>query len=354
MPIPSATPKTQTQDAARYQFIFSPNMDQFIAELNKAGAQGYRFSSAVFDWQSSRGSYRSPATLLKLDEGKYEYAFFEIRSAGFYGAGGFNEKYEALAKRGFHLVDRFWVAGGCDFIDADNAAYGMRCDITYMFLLEKLVGGPAVEFHVAGDTSNMRGKPGSQIAAEINEKLVQGFSPVSILSRSQVLLEKIAPGEQAEGEKPHVELVSASTGRMNELGKLGYHVAFVFDERALMYRDSQSLPAGRYLFVTARNSDVQKKLDQLRNRGSVYRAMYRDDHWSGDKLLFEDPIAAGPKTQHEYKVIRLEFQTSPDGKTLRAGDETLAGFHALTAQGFVVRTLFRTNKGLTIGILLER
>jgi hypothetical protein len=134
-------------------------------------------------------------------------------------------------------------------------------------------------------------------------------------------------------------------------------LAFVYDEAIVMYRYPGSNTPLQYVWFTARKGDLEKRLKELEPSGATYRTVYRDDHWSGEKLVFEQKMTSDG-SRHEFRVLRFEFQLVEDasGRHVQidltpAGKEALKNFNELVAQGFVVRSLFGSDH---VAVLLER
>ncbi len=336
------------RNAPKYKLVFSAvrEFDDFVNQLNQNGEAGYRLKSAAYGWQKSdrKNYFRRPVGLLQLDEGRYEYDWFQTTSYWFFGVDGFDAKYAELAKRGFRLVDHFYSGGTCEPGD---------CKIFDLFLLERTKDAAQPrEFRVAGLSPGRRMK--LDLTAELNEAVAAGFYPISLFSKFQVLLETLK-FEDRPDEKPDIQWTNLES-KMKVLAKQGYRLAFMHDEAMVMYRYPGSDTPLQYVKLKVGKGDLEKRLKELGENGATFRTIYRDLHWSGEKLVLEQRMISDG-SRRDLRALRFKFQLVEDiaGKAQielsPPGKEALKTFNELISQGFVVRTLFGSDN---VGVLLER
>jgi hypothetical protein len=353
LPPTSPKPRTDAQvfdrNPPKYKLVFSAvsEFSVFVDQLNQHGEQGYRLKSVIYGWQKSdrKNYFLRPAAILQLDETKYEYAWFKTTSYWYFGVDGFDEKYAEMAKQGFRLVDHFYTGGTCEPGD---------CAVNDLFLLEKPKGvARPREFRMAGRSPGRRMQ--LDLSAELNEGVAAGFYPISLVSKFQVLLESVNSEDQPL-EKPNIRWTNLNS-QINKLGRQGYRLAFMHDEGIVMYRDPGSSTPLEYEFVKVGRGKLEKRIKALEEGGATFRTIYRDQHWSGEKLIFEKKLISDGG-RRELRALRFEFRLMEDqsGKSVQIeltpeGKEALSSFNDLVGQGFVVRTLFGSDH---VGVLLER
>ena len=347
-PQPRANSAVFDKDSPKYKLVFSAlngvqAFGDFLNQLNQHGEQGYKVKSVVYGWEkSNRKTYFvRPVAILQLDETKYEYSWFQTKSYWYFGVNGFDEKYAEQAKQGFRLVDHFYAGGTCEPGD---------CEVWNLFLLERRKGAArARQFRVAGLAPMRRMK--LDLSTELNEGVSAGFYPVSLVSKFQVLLEPLE-FEDRPVEKPDVRWTNLSS-QINKLGKQGYRLAFMHDEGIVMYRDPTSATPLAYEFLQIKKKDLEKKINALAESGATFRTIYRDQHWAGEKLIFEQKLS-GDGNRREFRVLKLQFRLVEDAAgngRIQLAEEVLKAFEDLVSQGFVVRTLFGSDH---VGVLLDR
>jgi hypothetical protein len=330
--------------------------NNFIEQLNNAGARGFKAKASIY--------YGMPVSIAKLDEGPYEYTWFETTSGLLFAIDGFRGKYEEMSKRGFRLTDHFYVDGSCETLDPDgNLAYGQICSATYLFLLERRKGIDKPEQFVLADTFPTRsGKHDVELSNQLSEKLAGGFYPTDVFTRTQILLHRIPENNDLPGNNLEVQVVASSflkneMKKVNELAKQGYRLALINNETAVMYRNKDNATPVTYFWVKAKSKALEENLATLQKSGAVYRMVYRDDHNSGHRLVFEQKLG-GEGIRHEYRVLKFEFQFTENAREKRvyidltpSSKESIKTLNRLATEGFVVRDLFIADR---VSVLLER
>lgn len=350
-------------DADGYKLVFpnGPNSDEFVEQLNKAGEQGYKLLSVMSRSQRSTGwsYYRAPVAILKLDSVQYEYASFITTSERIHTISDFEEQYEGLSKRGFHLVDVL-----VDAVCADSTNDG-TCINRYssLFLLQRQKGVEKPRpFILARSRPQSMQIMGAELTEQIKAKLGEGYYPLNVFSKSEILLTQMEKHELSTGN-PDVRVVTNTfprdvKGKINDLAKQGYRLLVVNSGIAVMYRRAGNAMPVSYEWVDSDKSDFEKRLLELQNRGAVYRMIYLNrDRTTKEKLILE--VGAGDnQVRREYKVLRFEFQEVKDagGKVVQidltpSSKETLKLMNNLAKEGFEVRELFKSK---TVSVLLER
>lgn len=124
-----------------------------------------------------------------------------------------------------------------------------------------------------------------------------------------------------------------------------------------MYRNKDNATPITYFWVKAKGKALEENLATLQKSGAVYRMIYRDDHDSGHRLVFEQK-KGGDGSRHDYRVLKFEFQFTENAKEKRvyvdltpSSKETIKTLNRLAMEGFVVRDLFLSDK---VSVLLER
>lgn len=330
-------------------------LDNFLAELNKVGAQGYKLTSAIY-----RGF---PVGLARLDEAEYEYTGFDTTTKVFFGVGAFEERYAQLARQGFRLADHFFIDSYCEYADPDNSALGQNCEYTRRFLFEReKEGGKPGHYALAASAPGRRDKPSDELSSLINKGLSEGFYPTILLNSFVVLLEQPAQADERPTDRPEVQVVRASgldglSKQINELAKQGYRLALTDNGIALMVKRVETATPVKYVWLKAQDKNFDKQLALLQAGGAVYRMIGTDDAGEENSLVFEQgPTAEGRR--REYRVLKFDFQfaeNAAEGKMYislaRPSQETMKVLNGLVKEGFTVRDLFVAKE---VGVILER
>jgi hypothetical protein len=327
--------------------------NSFIEQLNKAGEQGYRLIAAIGDF---------PVAIVKQDETQYEYAWFETNSDSFKCS--LEDNHAELAKRGFHVVGKFFIRRDCWPTD-NNEPIIMRCLDRELFLLEREKGGEKpVPFMVAESLPRWKtSKQRELLQTQIDEKLAEGFYPTHLLSKYEILLEKTAKAEELLAGKTDVRVVATSLWhddvekKVNELAQQGYRLALVNKGIALMYRPAETATPVSYVWLDATKKEFENQLAKLQEQGAVYRMTYPNDNGTENRLIFElKPVDDG--TRREYRVLKLTFQNMENAAEKKVqtdldppSKESIKILNGLVKEGFAVRDLFVSDAK---SVLLER
>lgn len=330
-------------------------LDNFLEQLNKVGAQGYKLTSAIY-----RGF---PVGIARLDEAEYEYAGFDTTTNIFFGVGAFEERYAQLARQGFRLADHFFIDSYCEYADPDNAALGQNCEYTRRFLFERAKGGGQPgRYALAASAPGWKDKPSDELSALINKGLSEGFYPTSLLSGFTVLLEQPAQADERPTDRPEVQVVKSSgtdglSKQVNELAKQGFRLALTDNGIAVMYRRDATATPVKYVWLRTQDKNFDKQLTLLQASGAVYRMIGADDSGAKNRLVFEQGLTVEGQ-RREYRVLKFEFQfaeNAAEGRVYislaQSSQATINVLNNLVREGFVVRDLFVAKE---VGVILER
>lgn len=337
----------------------------FIEQLNKSGAQGFRAKLTNYGGM--------PIGILRTDEGQYEYDWFETTSEFAFTIEGFEAKYREASNRGFRLIDDFLVDFDCEYRDPNNVALGQDCEWHHVFLLEREKGVQKPEEFVVAHNLRLGMRTGSaELTAQIKEQLANGFYPRAVFTKWEILLTQTQTEDSDERstDTPEVEFVTSSFGndvrkKVNEIAKQGYRLAMIDSGAAVMYRYDKSATPLSYFWLDPAKKDFEKLLAKTQERGAVYRLLYRNHngHTIEHQLVFEEGmIVPYGRGRREYRVLKFEFRIAEDSKLKSpekkveidltpTSKETVKLMNSLAKEGFVVRDLFLTDKP---SVLLER
>ncbi len=335
----------------------------FIEQLNKAGAQGFKVKSANYGGMI--------IAILKPDEVQHEYDWFETTSEFAFTIDGFEEKYREATNRGFRLIDDFLVDFDCEYRDPDNVALGQDCEWHHVFLLERERGVEKPKQFILAHDLRLGMRTGSaELTAQIKEQLANGFYPRAVFTKWEILLTQTEDSDELSTDIPEVEFVTSSfrndvRKKVNELAKQGYKLAMIDGGAAVMYRYDKSATPVSYFWLDATKKDFEKQLAKMQENGAVYRLLYRNHngHTIEHQLVFEQGmVVPGGGQKREYRVLKFEFRIAEDSKLKSpekkveidltpASKETVKLMNSLAKEGFVVRDLFLTDKP---SVLLER
>ena len=325
------------------------HFDQFVEELNKAGAQGYRLISSI------DGS----VAVVKLDEAQYEYAWFETTGSAPSVKSGFAGRYAQLAQRGFRLADHTRLSVSCESLEEDEVSIGEDCTYRDLFLLVREKGVEEEREHrlvsVVQRGAWGRGKPyAAEMTTRTQEELAAGFYPTCLLSKFEILFEKIAEDDPLPTDNLDMRVLRSSSfwehdhlpREVNKLAQQGYSLALANNEIAVMYRRGEATPPLTYVWLNAQDKSFEKQLAKLQESGAVYRMTYPDGQGDKNKLIFEQ-TQGGDGKRREYRVLRFELQSvenAPAKKVTYAlapsSKDTMKLLNQLAGEGFAVRDLF--------------
>jgi hypothetical protein len=365
-------PRVAIESADTYKLVFPtvPGVDNFGEQLNRAGVDRYKLTSAVFTRQRQstppKDVYSFPVAILKLGKVQHEYAWFKTSSTSIVAVDGFEPKYWKLSQQGFHLVDQLLTKSSCD---SGESILDVACEVNHLFLLERQRGvEKPIEFILArSHPIGIKMKMPRELTAQVKEKLVEGFYPTAVFSAWEVLLTQ-AENREDLADNPDVQVVTSFDvrGRVNDLAKRGYRLVLINKRGAVMYRRGQTTTPLTYISLKVADKHFDEQLAKLQETGAIYRMTYIGDSGIEDQLMFEQgPVATDQR--YEYKVLNLEFQIVEDVALGQGGQpgvrieltpsstETMKLLNSLAKEGFVVRDLFIPKELMTtVSVLLER
>lgn len=235
-------------------------------------------------------------------------------------------------------------------------------DQLFLFEREKGVENP-LQFIVARSIPERKLEMGAELTEQIKPKLADGFYPINVFNKFEILLTKMEHNDKLSTGNPDLQVVTISflhdvKGKIKDLARKGYRILLVSSGIAVMYRRGDNATPVSYEWVDADKSDFEKRLLELQGRGAVYRMIYPNrDRTTKEKLIFELG-ATDQRVRREYKVLRFDFQDGKDaaGKPVQveltpSSKETVKLMNNLAKEGFVVRELFKSKK---VSVLLER
>jgi hypothetical protein len=336
----------------------------FTAQLNKAGAEGYRIKSLL--------GYPVPVAVMKFDESPYEYDWFNVTHGPYFALDGYDGKYQEFLKRGFHLFEHSLYRMHCADLHPEYPASCDVCESEHLFLFEKAKGeqGPLEHRLLKSGPGGRKTKIAGALLRQVNEGLAEGLYPTHLLTKYEILLGRLNAGEELPAGKPDLLVVRDTSfwdndnfpENVNKAAAQGYRLALVGESIAVMYRPAEQPPPVSYVWLTPKLKNFEQKLAELQRQGATYRMPYPYAEGLKLQLIFELPSVVSDQ-RREYKVLKFDFDVTgdewskndPKGKrrislkpTSRSTEEALNG---LAKQGFVVRDLFVSDQ---LGILLER
>jgi hypothetical protein len=93
------------------------HLNNFIERLNEEGKKGYKLVSAI----------DSRLALVRQDETRYEYDWFETNSSFHFIKSGLQRKLEAASEKGFRIVYHSLLSSYCEPVNPQDAAMGENC-----------------------------------------------------------------------------------------------------------------------------------------------------------------------------------------------------------------------------------
>jgi hypothetical protein len=333
------------RDADELMLARRSAFDNFVEQLNRAGAEGYRVVTSL----------KGDPAVVALDRHQFEYAWTETAARDQFFKPGFAGTYARLAKVGFRLAAHALLYGYCSPLDP------RRCDYRDFFLFERRKGSESPREHTSVDTERGGRKGQSDeeaLTAAVRSKLAEGFYPAHLLSKSEIVLER-EPAEAALAEPgAEVRVVRSSSfwerdelpKKVNELARQGFRLALANYEIAVTYRRAGAAAPLTYVWLKASKKDLEQEVARLQEGGAVFRTTYPDPNGTRKTLVFEQGAGAGA-ARREYRVLRFEIETRGnsaeqvmEARLAPASAEAQKELNRLAAEGFVVLALFDADK----------
>lgn len=323
----------------------------FIEELNKIGAQGYRLLFAD-DAQEFIG-------IAQLGDVQYEYAWFRTATPYPDSKGNFEEQYNALARKGFVFVSDILGNRYCPSNDDGTINFG--CDYTDYFIFERRSEDvPPKTFRVVYQSRTFRRKKiETEMTAKLQFNLDLELYPISLFSKFEVLLQEGRNNFNLSADKSELKLIAGGklSKEVNLLAQQGYRLALVESDAALMFRQKGEAIQTSYVWLDVGSKNFESQLKNEQETGGIFRMGHRY------ALIFEHPIKSDG-LRREYRVLQFGLQITEDfarqkryvalGPAAKENEETM---HRLVKEGYEVRALFGPdyrNKSSDIRVLLER
>lgn len=353
--------KVSEIDAARHS-----RYNSFLEQLNLAGSQGYKLMSAV-----NRFSY--PVAVVRFDEGKYEYAWFETVSHNFFSKEGFKEQFADQAKQGFRLVEHFNIYTSCEpegeISYDEKGTVNLRspvekCVYEDLFLLERETGvNQSVQYSLAFNSPRWKARMDEELTELIEKKMAEGIYPTTAFSRFELLLQQPVKRDELVTDNLEVKVVTKPNlkfggvqKKINELAKQGFRIALISNDIAVMYRDSKTATAVLYSWLKV-NKDLNNQLLQLQANKAIYRMTYPDNQGRENELIFEQRGTADEE-HREYRILKFSFQEQKNSalgqvqiELTPTSKKALEDMHHLINEGFRIKDIFGVNEP---GLILER
>lgn len=331
------------------------SLNNFIEQLNIFGERGYKLLSSL------NGDF----ALVKLDEAQYEYDWLETISSVHFAKNGLQEKLIENAGKRFRVVDHSLLSKNCELTNYEFSPNTEMCEYIDLFLLEKEKNSKKpVEQVLVSAFPGWGAKPSDELEKQIDQKLAEGFYPVSVLSPYEILLERAKDKDELLSDKPDVQVVRTLWGKdnleekVNDLAKQGYRLAMTNNRIAVMYRNQETkdIPVA-YLWLKSDKKNFLKDLAKLQEQGAIYKTTYPDDKGVKNTLIFEQKLKDDGK-RSEFKVLKLEFDYRENKAEYKVyvdlkpeSKEAVKKMNELVKEGFEARDLFDADG---ISIILER
>jgi hypothetical protein len=314
--------------------------DNFTEQLNMTGAQGYRLHSLL------SGS----TAVVKLDEIQYQYNWFDTTSTYFFSKGKIQRKLEDNSSQEFRIAHDVFLGGSCNPIYMDNERtmnIGENCKYFDHFITEKeLEKSKPYEQTLVNTIPHWGGKTDLELEAQLKEKLAQGFYPVNVLSKYEILCEKI---NNPPDEKPEVRVIIGDIEKKsNELANQGFRLSLVNNGIAVMYRTAEtSQNVVSYIWLKTDTKNIEAELAKIGAKGGTYKTIYPDAQGNKKTFIFEQKLN-DEKKPTEFKLLTFEIDSRM--KSIFANQisrdlslnskETEKTMNKLVKEGFEVRDLF--------------
>lgn len=383
-PTPEPAPRfVVAPDEDRYRIIYTPGwdgplrpggdeadrvrhsrMNNFVAQLNEAGARGYRLLTVVNGWL--------PVAVVELDGVQHEYGWFETRYVG-RSSGDvqrlytrFFNMYRKQAAGGFRLAEHFVTQRQCAHFSTGFFRVEERCLFKDLYLLERRRGvEQARQTRLAVVAPGVRSNQmGDELTAQLRDGLAEGLRPAYAFSRYSVLLEEPWAARDTAAGAADFRVVTQTGGESDELEKAvnalarqGYRIHLNNYGVVLMRRDAQNATPTEYLWLDAKEKNFARRLAEAEEAGAVYRMTSPDGERDEARLVFERRLAGGGR-RRDYRMFRIDlmFAENVAERKVAVGVSpqtraAMADIGRLLRQGYFVRDLFWTDAPY---LLLER
>lgn len=372
--------------AGKYRIIFAPDYFGKLRfrydETDQARSTRKSQSNKILDLLNAQGdkNYKllsgvgNDFFLMKNDEAKFEYLWFETLGSYHFEKSGLRKKISESSGSGFRISYHNLLRASCDPLDQNNLALGEECEYLDFYFIEKEKDSTRkIEQALVALDPGWGTKPSEAIESVVDERLSDGFFPVIVFSPFELLLERSRASDI--DYRPEIGVVRSSWGRgdalekANELAKQGYRLALVSNRIAVLYRNRETENT-RYSYVSmsADKKNLDTDIAALEKRGAIFRTIYPSAKGTQNTLLFE-VNENQTASRSELKIVKLKFLSTEDSAEYKVvqhlipeSKTVLDQLRSLVKEGYEVRSLFNTgqtkHKGKTftfeLGILLER
>jgi hypothetical protein len=327
--------------------------NSLLEQLNLAGREGFRLISSI----------DGDLAVVELEEGHYEYRWFETISSVHFAKNGLRGKLKDIWEEGFRLVDHSLISKYCELTDYEFSTNYEVCEYIDFFMSVKENGEKTqIQQNTLSTLPGWGSRPSSDLANEITESLLQGFYPIRAISKFELLLERDI--NEIPEEKPDVQVVRSGWGtnnlhrRVNELARNGYRLAVTTNGITVLYRNKETANSPvSYVWLRADRRNFERELNKLQKAGARFVTTYPNEKGMKNTLVFEQNLdKLGRKA--EFRVLTFEFdviENRSEGKVYRDLTATsklaVRKMNELAEEGFLVRDLFDSGK---ISLIMER
>lgn len=368
-----------------YKYFISQGIKNFVEKLNANAKCGYKLEKLTKFPLSASENFDQMilAAVVKLDlPNRYEYDWFEA-----FTPGEVVTRINFRVKKGFYFYKTLPLAQGtCDNIHRDSSGksdtekiYDNLVDLVSFslgdiyFLERKEEATIQPEYRMLVGAVGWGKKPTETLQRSLDDKVKQGFQPVSMSSYKvgnnyglSILVEK--KGETLKNAPlPQYQIIRSEFGfekKVNRHAKKGFRLVFAGEmwafRHSLMLKDSKRSSPLSYKWVDATRKSYLNKFSDLAIKGIpprfVYSRIYGCDY-SENQLIFEQqPNSDQIKT--DFKVLnltdkmqrRISIGEEVDD-FLSPSEERTQEFQKLLSDGYKISDLFYANG---VNIVLRR
>ncbi len=337
--------------------------ENFYVNLNFLAKKGYRVKFRGLG-----------ATLLELDESEYEYESVLKSSSIYFVRAGLTYELPEKNKDGYRLSVHSPYGGYCNPEITDGITIADNCLYHDAYLFEKdLRSRRPVQQAIVRSGHGWRAKPGADLTEQLKERLEEGYYPVILLSRFEILVEKIFKTDQEIQEiaKTEFQIIRSGLGtgnfkkRLNDLAKEGYRIGLIGNEIALMFRNEETKKSSvSYTWLRSDKKNFPREVARLEQTGAKFTAVYPNPHGEKNSLVFEQNLKEN-RQKSDVRILNFEVLMTDD----QVGGKFFSNLtpdsmkneiimNELAKEGFVVRGMYDTKRirknSTEFGIIMER
>jgi hypothetical protein len=373
----SAAKKSGCLQSLAYRYVAPLEARDFVRELDKLGACGYRLADVTHIPETKRrkslsgenedfGTFKL-AGIVKLSGGgeKYQYDFVRAEQVS-----DLADKLNEFAGNGFNLREIISFDGSIEREEYDAGTEYKIPDKQFtlrqaknLILLERVAGNtnPVSEYKVLKAGFGFGKETTEKMQALLDEAVKQNYRPVRTFLSAGIGKDKIFDNYQAiilektgATEQSPIRFVRAMQrgsfkDRVNDLARNNFKIRFVTANDGMMTENAPPLAPLAYRWLDTAAKNFETELAKITAAGAKFVGATAGDYgFAESALVFEQ--SADYQNRYEYRTIKFADAAAPLFKTAPA-EKSLGLLNELNEQGFRLKKIYFNG---IITVLLER